>query len=177
MNQYNDTNNAPNAPKQRASEQNNNKIAARLNEIIQTIIAASFIMMVLAFITHCQPANAKNHLQSMAGMMDNRVLSNNHVSGKAKPQLLAFFVPENRLTSQVNDEPSATLLPHFTGVNRHILLATLPAVYDGVTLQNTIALWRICEAVADVTESEPHHPMMFHSVVNTQKPTSGGYHA
>ena len=175
MNQYNDTHNTPNAPKQRASVQNNNKIAARLSEIIQTIIAASFIMMVLAFITHCQPANAKNHLQSMAGMMDNRVLSNNHVSGKAKPQLLAFFVPENRLTSQVTDEPSATLLPHFTGVNCHILLATLPAVYDGVTLQNKRK--PICRAVADVTESEPHHPMMFHSVVNTQKPTSGGYHA
>lgn len=118
-----------------------------------------------------------NRLPLVAGMMDNRVLSNNHVSGKAKPQLLAFFVPENRLTSQVTDKPSATLLPHFTGVNRHILLATLPAVYDGVTLQNTIALWRICEAVADVTESEPHHPMMFHSVINIQKPTSGGYHA
>lgn len=175
MNQYNDTNNTPNAPKQRASVQNNGKITLRLSEIIQTIITAFLIMMVLAFITHCQPVSAKNHLQSMAGMMDNRVLSKLS-SGKAKPQLLAFFVPDNRLTSQVNDEPSATLLPHFTGVNRHILLATLPAVYDGVTLQNTIALWRICEAVATKTESEPHHPMMFHSVVLTQN-LVGGYHA
>lgn len=130
---------------------------------------------ILRLLNISENTSLKNSLPLVAGMMDNRDLSNNHVSGKAKPQLLAFFVPENRLTSQVTDKTSATLLPHFTGVNRHILLATLPAVYDGVTLQNKRK--PICRAVADVTESEPHHPMMFHSVVNTQKPTSGGYHA
>ena len=118
----------------------------------------------------------KNSLPLVAGMMDNKDLSNNHVSGKAKPQVLAFFVPKFRLLSQSGDNKAQIHLPQFTGVNRHIMPA-LAAVYDGVTLQNTIALWRICEAVADVTESEPHHPMMFHSVVNTQKPTSGGYRA
>lgn len=77
-------------------------------------------------------------------------------------------------TVKVTDIDSATHHPKLTGVNRHIMPA-LAAVYDGVTLQNS-PFWVICRAVTNSTESEPHHPMIFHSVVLTQK-LLGGYHA
>ena len=114
-----------------------------------------------------------NRLPLVAGMMDNKDLSKT-ISGQASRYSLAFFVPKFRLLSQSGDNKSQIHLPQFAGVNRHIMPA-LAAVYDGVTLQN--------KPIGEysrrfyVTESEPHHPMMFHSVVNTQKTTSGGYRA
>ena len=116
----------------------------------------------------------KNSLPLVAGMMDNRDLSNNHASGQPFRYLLAFFVPKFCLLSQSGDNKAQTHLPQFAGVNRHIMPA-LAAVYDGVTLQNS-PFWVICRAVTIVTESEPHHPMIFHSVVLTQN-YIGGYHA
>ena len=115
----------------------------------------------------------KNSLPLVAGMMDNRDLSNNHASGQPFRYLLAFFVPKFCLLSQSGDNKAQTHLPQFAGVNRHIMPA-LAAVYDGVTLQNKRK--PICRAVTNSTESEPHHPMIFHSVVLTQK-LLGGYHA
>ena len=114
----------------------------------------------------------KNSLPLVAGMMDNKDLSKT-ISGQASRYSLAFFAPKYRLTSQVTDIDSATHHPKLTGVNRHIMPA-LAAVYDGVTLQNKRK--PICRAVTNSTESEPHHPMIFHSVVLTQK-LLGGYHA
>ena len=112
-------------------------------------------------------------LPLMAGMMDNRDLSKT-ISGQASRYSLAFFVPKFRLLSQSGDNKAQIHPPQFTGVNRHIMPA-LAAVYDGVTLQNS-PFWVICRAVSSRTESEPHHPMTFHSVVITQK-LLGGYHA
>ena len=115
----------------------------------------------------------KNSLPLVAGMMDNRDLSNNHASGQPFRYLLAFFVPKFCLLSQSGDNKAQTHLPQFAGVNRHIMPA-LAAVYDGVTLKN--------KPIGEysrrfyVTESEPHHPMTFHSVVLTQN-YIGGYHA
>ena len=115
----------------------------------------------------------KNSLPLVAGMMDNRDLSNNHASGQPFRYLLAFFVPKFRLLSQSGDNKAQIHPPQFTGVNRHIMPA-LAAVYDGVTLKN--------KPIGEysrrfyVTESEPHHPMTFHSVVLTQN-YIGGYHA
>ena len=114
-----------------------------------------------------------NRLPLVAGMMDNKDLSKT-ISGQASRYSLAFFVPKFRLLSQSGDNKAQIHLPQFTGVNRHIMPA-LAAVYDGVTLQNS-PFWVICRAVTIVTESEPHHPMIFHSVVLTQK-LLGGYHA
>jgi hypothetical protein len=111
-------------------------------------------------------------LPLMAGMMDNRDLSKT-ISGQASRYSLAFFVPKFRLLSQSGDNKAQIHLPQFTGVNRHIMPA-LAAVYDGVTLQNKRK--PICRAVTNSTESEPHHPMIFHSVVLTQK-LLGGYRA
>ena len=114
----------------------------------------------------------KNSLPLVAGMMDNKDLSKT-ISGQASRYSLAFFVPKFRLLSQSGDNKAQIHPPHFTGVNRHIMPA-LAAVYDGVTLKN--------KPIGEysrrfyVTESEPHHPMTFHSVVLTQN-YIGGYHA
>lgn len=115
----------------------------------------------------------RNSLPLVAGMMDNKDLSKS-TSGQASRYPLAFFVPKFRLLSQSGDNKAQIHLPQFTGVNRHIMPA-LAAVYDGVTLQNS-PFWVICRAVSSRTESEPHHPMTFHSVVLTQK-LLGGYRA
>ena len=108
----------------------------------------------------------KNSLPLVAGMMDNRDLSNNHASGQPFRYLLAFFVPKFCLLSQSGDNKAQTHLPQFAGVNRHIMPA-LAKSYGGVTLQNKRK--PICRAVTVCTESEPRHPMTFHSVVLTQK--------
>ena len=115
----------------------------------------------------------KNSLPLVAGMMDNRDLSNNHASGQPFRYLLAFFVPKFCLLSQSGDNKAQTHLPQFAGVNRHIMPA-LAKSYGGVTLQNKRK--PICRAVSTKTESEPRHPMIFHSVVLTQN-LVGGYHA
>ena len=105
------------------------------------------------------------HLPALASVGENKALSKNN-SGLASRQSLAFFVSKHRAAFQATDTTDTTHLPQFTGVNRHIMPA-LATSYDGVTLQNK-PVWRICRAVTIVTESEPHHPMIFHSVVLTQ---------
>ena len=113
-----------------------------------------------------------NRLPLVAGMGQNKDLSKS-TSGQASRYLLAFFVSEFCLTSQVGIAKTQTHHPKSIGVNRHIMPA-LAASYGGVTLQNKRK--PICRAVTIVTESEPRHPMTFHSVVLTQK-AIGGYHA
>lgn len=127
---------------------------------------------ILRLLNISENTSLKNSLPLVAGMMDNKDLSKT-ISGQASRYSLAFFVPKFRLLSQSGDNKAQIHLPQFTGVNRHIMPA-LAAVYDGVTLQNKRK--PICRAVTNSTESEPHHPMIFHSVVLTQK-LLGGYHA
>ena len=129
---------------------------------------------ILRLLNISENTSLKNSLPLVAGMMDNRDLSNNHASGQPFRYLLAFFVPKFCLLSQSGDNKAQTHLPQFAGVNRHIMPA-LAKSYGGVTLQNK-PLRQICEAVTCVTESEPRHPMNFHSVVLTQN-LVGGYHA
>ena len=128
---------------------------------------------ILRLLNISENTSLKNSLPLVAGMMDNKDLSKT-ISGQASRYSLAFFVPKFRLLSQSGDNKAQIHPPQFTGVNRHIMPA-LAAVYDGVTLQNS-PFWVICRAVTIVTESEPHHPMIFHSVVLTQN-YIGGYHA
>ena len=127
---------------------------------------------ILRLLNISENTSLKNSLPLVAGMMDNKDLSKT-ISGQASRYSLAFFVPKFRLLSQSGDNKAQIHLPQFTGVNRHIMPA-LAAVYDGVTLKN--------KPIGEysrrfyVTESEPHHPMTFHSVVLTQN-YIGGYHA
>ena len=114
----------------------------------------------------------KNSLPLVAGVIDNKDLSKTQ-SGQASRYSLAFFVRKFWLAPQATQDSSTTHHPKSIGVNRHIMPA-LAASYGGVTLQNKRK--PICRAVTLCTESEPRHPMTFHSVVLTRK-SQGGYYA
>ena len=111
-----------------------------------------------------------------------RVLSNSN-SGHASRYLLAFFVPDNGVDSQIHSNYSSTAPKAHLSASRAQTLIFMAAPqclsndYDGMTLQNKIAVWRICRAVSVRTESEPRHPIpLSYSVAPTQNLT-GGYHA
>ena len=164
MNQCNDTTHKLNTLETLKTAQNDNHTKVTLLDMVKSILLAVLMIGLLLLISSYHQAHPKNSLQSVAGVIDNKDLSKNN-SGQASRYSLAFFAPKYRLTSQVTDIDSATHHPKLTGVNRHIMPA-LAAVYDGVTLQNKRK--PICRAVTNSTESEPHHPMIFHSVVLTQ---------
>ena len=172
MNQYKDTTQQPNTLKTLKTAQNDNHTKVTLLDVIKSILLAVLMIGLLLLISSYHQAHPKNNLQSVAGVIDNKDLSKSH-SGQASRYPLAFFVPKFRLLSQSGDNKAQIHPPQFTGVNRHIMPA-LAAVYDGVTLKN--------KPIGEysrrfyVTESEPHHPMTFHSVVLTQN-YIGGYHA
>ena len=172
MNQCNDTTQQPNTLETLKTAQNDNRTKVTLLDMVKSILLAVLMIGLLLLISSYHQAHPKNNLQSVAGVIDNKDLSKSH-SGQASRYPLAFFVPKFRLLSQSGDNKAQIHPPQFTGVNRHIMPA-LAAVYDGVTLKN--------KPIGEysrrfyVTESEPHHPMTFHSVVLTQN-YIGGYHA
>ena len=126
----------------------------------------------------CQPVNAKQ----IATNTNNGYyidLSKN-VSGQASRYLLAFFVPDNSPASQAVTMPSSTTpKAHLSASRGHSIISIashLLTDYDGLTLQNKIAVRRICRAVACVTESKTRHPILLpYSVAFTQKTTQGGH--
>lgn len=172
MNQYKDTTHKPNTLETLKNRQIDTSKKVTLLDVIKSILLAVLMIGLLLLISSYHQAHPKNNLQSVAGVIDNKDLSKSH-SGQASRYSLAFFVPKFRLLSQSGDNKAQIHPPQFTGVNRHIMPA-LAAVYDGVTLKN--------KPIGEysrrfyVTESEPHHPMTFHSVVLTQN-YIGGYHA
>ena len=172
MNQYKATTQQPNTLETLKTAQNDNRTKVTLLDMVKSILLAVLMIGLLLLISSYHQAHPKNNLQSVAGVIDNKDLSKSH-SGQASRYPLAFFVPKFRLLSQSGDNKAQIHPPQFTGVNRHIMPA-LAAVYDGVTLKN--------KPIGEysrrfyVTESEPHHPMIFHSVVLTQN-YIGGYHA
>ncbi len=172
MNQYKATTQQPNTLETLKTAQNDNRTKVTLLDMVKSILLAVLMIGLLLLISSYHQAHPKNNLQSVAGVIDNKDLSKSH-SGQASRYPLAFFVPKFRLLSQSGDNKAQIHPPQFTGVNRHIMPA-LAAVYDGVTLKNKL----IGEYSRRfyVTESEPHHPMTFHSVVLTQN-YIGGYHA
>ena len=172
MNRYKDTTYNPNTLETLKNGQIDTSTKVTLLDMVKSILLAVLMIGLLLLISSYHQAHPKNSLQSVAGVIDNKDLSKSH-SGQASRYPLAFFVPKFRLLSQSGDNKAQIHPPQFTGVNRHIMPA-LAAVYDGVTLKN--------KPIGEysrrfyVTESEPHHPMTFHSVVLTQN-YIGGYHA
>ena len=136
------------------------------------------IGLLLSLVT-CKPASAKQIATD-----DNSgyyIDLSNSTSGQASRDFLAFFVPDNSAASQAVTMPSSTALnAHLSASRGHSLISIanhLLTDYDGLTLQNTIAVRRICRAVTNVTESKTRHPILLpYSVALTQK-TLGGYHA
>ena len=119
----------------------------------------------------CQPVNAKQ----IATNTNNGYyidLSKN-VSGQASRYLLAFFVPDNSPASQaVTIQSSTAPNAHLSATRGHSLISIanhLLTDYDGLTLQNKIAVRRICGAVSNKTESKTRHPIpLLYSVAFTQ---------
>ena len=172
MNQYKDTTYNPNTLETLKNGQIDTSTKVTLLDMVKSILLAVLMIGLLLLISSYHQAHPKNNLQSVAGVIDNKDLSKSH-SGQASRYPLAFFVPKFRLLSQSGDNKAQIHPPQFTGVKRHIMPA-LAAGYDGVTLKNK-PLGEYSRRFY-VTESEPHHPMTFHSVVLTQN-YIGGYHA
>jgi hypothetical protein len=173
MNQYKGTTQQPNTLKTLKNGQIDTSTKVTLLDVIKSILLAVLMIGLLLLISSYHQAHPKNNLLLVADMMDNRVLSKNN-SGQASRYSLAFFVRKFCLLSQSGMMKAQTHLPPFIGVNRHTYANSVTS-YGGVTLQNK-PVRQICRAVTIVTESEPRHPMTFHSVVLTQK-AIGGYHA
>lgn len=83
---------------------------------------------ILRLLNISENTSLNNRLPLVAGMMDNRVLSKS-TSGQASRYLLAFFVSEFCLTSQVGIAKTQTHHPKSIGVNRHKFMPLLAAVY------------------------------------------------
>lgn len=165
MIKYKDTTQQPNTLETLKNGQIDTSTKLSLLDVIKSILLAVLIIALLLFITTLQQAHPKNSLLLVAGMGQNITLSKTN-SDTPNRYPLAFFMPKYRLTSQVSDNLSITHLTHFTGLNRHTYAQSVTS-YGGVTLQNKRK--PICRAVTVCTESEPRHPMTFHSVVLTQK--------
>ena len=165
MNQYKATTQQPNTLETLKTAQNDNHTKVTLIDMVKSILLAVLMIGLLLLISSYHQAHPKNSLLLVAGMGQNITLSKTN-SDTPNRYPLAFFMPKYRLTSQVSDNLSVTHLTHFTGLNRHTYAQSVTS-YGGVTLQNKRK--PICRAVTVCTESEPRHPMTFHSVVLTQK--------
>ena len=138
------------------------------------------IGLLLSLLT-CQPVNAK-----LIATDDNSryyIDLSRLTSGQASRDILAFFVPDNSAASQATTIPSSTAPPAHISASRGQYLISmaatqgLPTSYDGLTLQNKIAVRRICKAVSSKTESKTRHPIsLLYSVALTQNLLGGSYH-
>lgn len=101
-------------------------------------------------------------LSSCGALAYTAILSNQY-SGQASRDILAFFVSDNSMDSQIHSKYSDTALKACLSAPRDKTLISmanhLPTDYDGVTSQNKIANRQICGAVSILTESEPRHPI------------------
>ena len=104
-------------------------------------------------------------------------------SGQASRDILAFFVPDNSAASQATTMPSSTAPQAQISASRGQYLISmaatqgLPTSYDGLTLQNKIAVRRICKAASSDAESKTRHPILLpYSVALTHKSLGGSYH-
>ena len=94
-------------------------------------------------------------------------------SGQASRDTLAFFVPDNSAASQAVTIYSS-IAPHaYLSASRGQTIISIAnhllTDYDGLTLQNKIAVRRICGAVSNKTESKTRHPIPLpYSVAFTQ---------
>ena len=129
------------------------------------------IGLLLSLVT-CKPASAKQIATD-----DNSgyyIDLSNSTSGQASRDFLAFFVPDNSAASQAVTMPSSTAPKAHPSATRGQTIiskvSNLPTDYDGLTLQNKIAVRRICGAVSCRTESKTRHPILLpYSVAFTQK--------
>ena len=128
------------------------------------------IGLLLSLVT-CKPASAKPIATN-----DNSgyyIDLSNLISDLPSRKPLAFFVPDNSAASQAVTIQSSTApqaqLSASRGQTIISIASHLLTDYDGLTLQNKIAVRRICRAVAFSTESKTRHPILLpYSVAFTQ---------
>ena len=120
----------------------------------------------------CQPVQAKQiATDDNSGYYID--LSKEHASGTPSRYLLAFFMPDNSAASQaVTIYSSIAPQAHLSASRGQTIISIanhLLTDYDGLTLQNKIAVRRICGAVSNKTESKTRHPILLpYSVAFTQ---------
>lgn len=137
MIKYKNTNQALNTLQTPKTGQNDNRTRVTLLDVAKSTMIAFLMIGLLLLISSYHQAHPKNSLLLVADMMDNKDLSKLE-SGQPSRYSLAFFMPNYRLTSQVNDMDSIAPLTHFTGLKRHIYAHSVTN-YGEVTSQNKIA--------------------------------------
>ena len=137
------------------------------------------IGLLLSLVT-CKPASAKQIAtdDSSGYYID---LSKEHASGTPSRYLLAFFMPDNSAASQAvtihssiapQAQLSASRGQTIISIANHLLTD-----YDGLTLQNKIAVRRICGAASSDAESKTRHPILLpYSVALTHKSLGAIHH-
>lgn len=128
------------------------------------------IGLVLALVA-CQPVNAK--LIATNDSSGYYIDLSNLISDLPSRKPLAFFVPDNSAASQaVTIYSSIAPQAHLSASRGQTIISIanhLLTDYDGLTLQNKIAVRRICGAVSNKTESKTRHPIpLLYSVAFTQ---------
>ena len=119
----------------------------------------------------CQPVNAK--LIATDDSSGYYIDLSNLISDLPSRKPLAFFVPDNSAASQAITMSSSTAPQAHLSASRGQTIISIAnhllTDYDGLTLQNTIAVRRICGAVSNKTESKTRHPIPLpYSVAFTQ---------
>ena len=119
----------------------------------------------------CQPVNAK--LIATDDSSGYYIDLSNLISDLPSRKPLAFFVPDNSAASQaVTIYSSIAPQAHLSASRGQTIISIanhLLTDYDGLTLQNKIAVRRICGAVSNKTESKTRHPILLpYSVAFTQ---------
>ena len=149
--------------------------------LISFIIFMAWVVGIglLLSLVACQPVNAKQIATNTNNGYYIDLSKLNSDLPSRKP--LAFFVPDNSPASQaVTIRSSTAPNTHLSVTRGHSLISIanqLLTDYDGLTLQNKIAVRRICRAVSVKTESKTRHPILLpYSVAHTHNLT-GGYHA
>ena len=136
------------------------------------------IGLLLSLVT-CKPASAKQIATSgNSGYYIDLSKLNSDLPSR-KP--LAFFVPDNSAASQAVTMPTSTALRAHLSASRGQTIISIAnhllTDYDGLTLQNTIAVRRICRAVSVKTESKTRHPILLpYSVAHTHNLTGAIHH-
>ncbi len=165
-------------------EAHKHKQAGKRGLLLSFIIFMAWVVGIglLLSLIACQPVNAK--LIASDDTSGYYIDLSKNVSGQASRKILAFFVSVIDVDSQSLSKHTDTAPPTHTSVPRGQYLISmaapqcLPTDYDGLTLQNKIAIRRICKAVTNVTESKTRHPiLLLYSVAFTQKTLGSSYMA
>ncbi|MEZ2691498.1 hypothetical protein ACBQ04_01935 [Psychrobacter faecalis] len=172
----NDSNHTKTNPKPQHGA-NNRKQAGKRGLLLSFIIFMAWVAGIglLLSLVACTPAQAQSNTKSFT--IDDSsgyyIDLSRLTSGQASRDILAFFVPDNSAASQAVTMPSSTTLRAYLSASRGRTIISIAnhllTDYDGLTLQNKIAVRRICGAVSSKTESKTRHPILLpYSVALTQ---------